>query len=274
MDAAFTFSNSIVSDIVSPMSSVDYDLNTMLWFQQVIARGGTVSLTRRRLVDALIVTLKSLGVWSKLDRLWLLANENTTAAAIDIIALTALTPIGAPVFTTDRGYASAGTGSYIRTNVDVSVVSGLNFQAASACDFAWSVDDAAVSGPIIAAEVNAFNDIYPAFTDGHLYWRINDQNGDVSPAPLNAHCQGLWCATNTGLNETLYRNGASFSTGTIVANVLPSGSITILTRVTGAAGDTFTANCACAGFGGFLTATDALNLYNTLRTYMTAIGVP
>ena len=54
------------------------------WIGKVYELGGTVSSTRRTLVDALISGLKSDGVWPKLDRLWLFAAENATSALVDL----------------------------------------------------------------------------------------------------------------------------------------------------------------------------------------------
>ena len=62
-----------------------------------------VSSTRRTLVDALIRGLKTDGVWSKLDRLWLFAAENATSALVDVKEGRLATAVSSPTFTTDRG---------------------------------------------------------------------------------------------------------------------------------------------------------------------------
>jgi hypothetical protein len=99
------------------------DAAALAWRAAVIAGGGTVSAPRLLLVGALAVSLKSAGVWTSLDRLWLLAAENTQSALIDIKAVAPSTAVAAPGFTVDRGYQGNGTTAYID--------SGFNWQVPS-----------------------------------------------------------------------------------------------------------------------------------------------
>jgi len=72
---------------------------------------------RKRLINALIVSLKSSGVWSLLDSLYILAAADSQAARVDWKrpSVTA-TVTNSPTFTADRGYAFDGSTNYLNTN--------------------------------------------------------------------------------------------------------------------------------------------------------------
>ena len=48
----------------------------------------------KKLVNDLIVGLKTDGVWTKLDRLWIFAAENAKSSIIDMVGLASSTPTG------------------------------------------------------------------------------------------------------------------------------------------------------------------------------------
>src|SRR5215831_13637080 len=85
-----------------------FDAATLAWVAAVVGDGGTVSATEKGYVDTLIVGLRADGLFSKLDRLWLLASENTHQAKIDIIALQSFTLTGSPTFAANAGYTGVG----------------------------------------------------------------------------------------------------------------------------------------------------------------------
>src|SRR5690349_15337642 len=65
-----------------------FDAATTAWVAAVVAAGGAVSTTQQSRVDTLIKALKSHGLFTQLDRLWLWAGESDHhQATIDIINL-------------------------------------------------------------------------------------------------------------------------------------------------------------------------------------------
>lgn len=70
--------------------------------------------TRKAYLNALIVGLKSDGVWAKLTWLNLLAAHDAQAGLVNLIAPgTALATSGGPAFTADRGYAGDGVAAHL-----------------------------------------------------------------------------------------------------------------------------------------------------------------
>lgn len=72
--------------------------------------------TRKALTNNLITSLKSAGLWDKLDCLWLMAAHDAQAARLNWkSAAFTLTPVAAPSFTADRGYTFDGASSFLKT---------------------------------------------------------------------------------------------------------------------------------------------------------------
>ncbi|WP_336802535.1 hypothetical protein, partial [Kaistia sp. MMO-174] len=60
---------------------------------------------RKKLYNDLIVSLKTAGVWAKLDALYVLAAADAQAARQNLVANAYnISASGSPVFTADRGY--------------------------------------------------------------------------------------------------------------------------------------------------------------------------
>ena len=92
-----------------------YDPATKAWVNAVVTAGGTVSVTQESNVNTLIIGLKADGLFTILDRVWLLHSENTYQAGIDIIKLGTFASItGSPTFAAFGGYTFSGS-NYIDT---------------------------------------------------------------------------------------------------------------------------------------------------------------
>jgi hypothetical protein len=260
----------------------NYDTATQAWVQQVLHNGGSVSPTRQGVVDTLIKGLKSDGIWSKLDRLWLFAAENQTSAFIDLVGLTAsITPVGSPTFTVDRGYTGidAGTaGTYLDMGWNPST-NGVQFTLNSAHASAWSATNNAVSngGALFGAYVppNYIN-LYDTANDGNIYARINDNPASGSQGAPGTK-QGHWIVNRSGASSTqLYQNGSNFSSPNAANVAIPNTNFAVLAShgPSGTYVDGTPNQVAMFSVGGSLSSTDASNFYSRLRTYMTAVGVP
>lgn len=243
------------------------NIETKGWIGKVYELGGTVSSTRRTLVDALISGLKSDGVWTKLDRLWLFAAENATSALVDLKAGVAATAVNSPSFSTNNGYTGNGSSSYIDSNYNPTT-NATNFVQNSGCAFGWS-NTAGVDGGGLLGQSSVSIAIVPEYTDSNCYWGINTPANESTGGLGDG--TGLWLANRSGASaEQLYRNGSSVATGTVTSQAVQNQNLFAL-RVA----DIYSARqCCCLGVGGSLNATEQGNLYNRLRTYMTAVGVP
>jgi hypothetical protein len=234
--------------------------------------GAVASSTRRTLVDTLVNNLKTDGVWSKLDRLWLFAAENSSSALIDIKAATSAAVFNSPTFTPDRGYDKASnTSAYIDTNFNPSTVGNTNFAQDSACVFAWSNTSGADGGPLVSGSGSTSTRLFPQYTDNLAYYNVNNSGVDGTQSGLGDGI-GLWAVNRTNATDTqLYRNGSSVASMTTAT----SGAVVSQNLWALREGSLYSSRqICCLGAGASLNSTEQLALYNRLRTYMTAVGVP
>jgi len=264
------------------MTAAANDDATNAWVNAVISNGGTVSDDRRVLVDNLIAGLKADGVWTKLDRLWILAAENEISARTDMVGDVLATKTGSPAFTIDRGYTGTDAQpatDYLNTGFTPST-NGVTFVQNSAHLSAWSVtNNAATNGGALSgvnvAATSANINIFDTFTDGNLYGRINDNPTSGSQGAPSSRI-GHWIVNrNSSTTSQIYQNGASFSSPNATSGNVANINILILGLNQDGTGERGTPNqVAMTSLGGSLSATDATNFYNRLRTYMSSVGVP
>lgn len=261
------------------MSGLDVDV--VAWAAAVVGAGGTVSDARKALLNTMVAGLKNDGVWSKLDRLWIFAAENSTSALRDFVARSAATLTGAPTFTADRGYVGQdATNPTIYIDSQYNPTTDATTFASNSCHIsAWSrTNTASVNGGSLNGLAdNAGNNatgITVTFTDGNVYGRINDATASGSQGVPGTRI-GHWVVNRSGASATqVYQSGALFSSPNATSGSFPNSTIIILANVL--VGNAFfhgTPNQVSAtSMGGSLTSTDATNFYNRLQTYMTAVG--
>ena len=253
------------------------DPDVVAWKAAVAASSGDVDATVEFNVTTLVTGLKSDGVWPKLDRLWLYAAKDQSSALRDLKARDASTPVNGPAFTQYRGYTgNQGTGAYIDTTYNPAT-DGVNYtsNAISAIGGVWDITSSAADGSVVigAEEFGIFSiDGTQRYTDGNSYWRGNASNGSgvTYPGP------GLFIENRNGAStDQLYRNGVEIASSVVGVNTFPSRNIYVLARnLAGTAVGHSNDQVAACVFGGALTAAQHLALYNRLRTYMSAVGVP
>jgi hypothetical protein len=248
---------------------------TTTWVNAVVGDGGSVSAGRKTLVDNLITSLKGASVWTKLDRLWLLAAENSQSALRDIAAAAAATATSSPTFTTDRGYAGNGSSSYIKTGFIPSSAGG-NYTQNSASYGFWnrtSTTPAGGASPMgVIATQNAY--LLPNGGASTLFARIN-AGFDASLGSTPGTYNGFWSHTRTAAAAlAVYLNGVSTFTGTSSSTGLPTEEFYVCCVNAGSATPSsfVTLQFAAVFIGGGLTAQNNTDLYNALQTYMTAVG--
>jgi hypothetical protein len=253
-----------------------FDPATTAWAAAVVAAGGTVSSPRKTLVDNLIVGLKTDGVWAKLDRLWLFAGENAQSADRDLVSpANPATLINSPSFTADRGYTGNGSNAYVNSNV-ANNAGGLKYTQDSACFFGWSNtaggDNGGLIGMGLAGGVS-YTGIIPCHSNGNLYATINDPSNWWMNAANTGGPIGLYLLNRAdSLHSSVSFNGSPFIGETTIPSAALSGENF---QALATSGGTYSVRQCCAmGFGSSLSLGERTAIYNRLRTYMTAVGVP
>lgn len=263
-----------VSGCLGSVAPPALDAATVAWIAAVVTNGGSVSSSRQSLVNTLIVGLKNDGLFSKLDRLWLFAGENTASALTDIIADQLATAVNSPSFVADDGYTGNGSTSYVDSNFSPSTAGG-NFAQNSGCLFGWSNTSGTTTQPFIGGS-GGFSDglsrIYTRFSDGFARYAVNSisSSGGVSNATDGA--TGLYVSNRTGATaQEMFKNGSSIGSDSTSSAAILSGTFLLDKEGSSSLG---TQQGSMMGCGAGLTSTDQNNLYTRLRTYATAVGLP
>ncbi len=245
---------------------------TLAWMAAVVVNGGTVSNGRGLLVQSLIVGLKTDAVWTLLDRLWLFAGENTPSALTDIVATSLATNVNSTTFTVDRGYTGNGSNMLIDSNFNPTTAGSPKFVQDSGSFFAWSnssLDESNGIAGYVAGIGSGKVVIYPRQSNV-AYWEVNGTAAYTCNV-ANTDGSGFYSAnrSNATSNEG-YKNGSLQDTAVIASTAPANGDFAFLTV------DSLysTRQCSAGGFGQSLDGTKNTSLYNRLRTYMTAVGVP
>jgi hypothetical protein len=199
----------------SPYMPYDTDPDVMAWMSKVGLNGGTVSVTRQALVHDLIAGLKADGIWTKLDRLWLLAAENAASALVDLKAGALATAVNSPTFTVDVGYTGEDVFDPVTKYIDTGFILATdgNFAQDDAHISAWCVGNVAASngGCLVGADQGTgHTQLFVTFTDGNVYGRVNASNGSSGAPGTRA---GHWLASRDNSSDRdLYHDGAFVDT--------------------------------------------------------------
>ncbi len=92
-----------------------FDADVLAWEAAVVAAGGSVSLSRRVVVDQFVFSEKASGAWALTDDYWGLWAENAQQALVSLKQKRTAAPVNTPAFTTDRHYTFDGATSYLNT---------------------------------------------------------------------------------------------------------------------------------------------------------------
>jgi hypothetical protein len=253
---------------------------TQRWIDAVVAAGGTVSAGRQTLVKALIQGLILDGVWGKLDRLWILAAENSQSALVDLVAQDVASAVNSPTFTADRGYAGNGSTSYIDTTFNPST-QGVNFTLDDAHLAVWDNTNRAAATTVAIGNYDgsAEADLFPyqnVLTATGVGNRINLAAADPAAIAYTSSLGFFIGQSISHATQEVYVNGTSIGTHpkTYGAYVVNLPFFVCAENAGGSIYAPTTDQICMASIGATLTSTQAANYYSRLRTYMTSVGVP
>ena len=244
--------------------------------QALIARFTTPPTTERSaLINALIGSLLTTGVWAKFDAFYVMAQYDAQAAQQNWLAdQYNLTPISSPVFTTDRGYTGNGTTSYMQCGVNLDGLT--QYQRDSAHLMEW-VRTLPTNPGGASTEVGVYTGTDRARLRsttgaggiGNSAARVNQASTSDSAGTVTRGT-GMILASRTGSSLiTTYRNDDQSSTSSVASAALTSGALGLMRGVDGTYSN---AEISVASFGAGLTTTDKSNLYAALNTYLAAVG--
>lgn len=262
------------------------DPATAAWVNAVTIAGGTVSAARFSPVDNLIRGLKTDGLFSLLDRLWLFAAENQPSALIDIVALSQARIAGTLTFTANRGYTGVDGNvnpNYIDTMFSP-IRDGVQYTQNSAHISAWSNTEITVTaaGGCIMGNTDGTTtqtNIFPRYTDGAARYRCN--SATLPTQTTQATSIGHFLSNRISSAQCHgYFNGAFTSNQDAASGTEPSNNLYVCGGNGAVPGDFphadfgYPGQVTMASIGAEFSDAQVTSFYNRLRTYMTAVGVP
>lgn len=250
-------------------------------YDAFIARTSGLDSTHLSAYATLIDGLVADGVWPILDVLQIYATQDSTTALLNLKSSSfAATLVGTPTFTADSGFTGGANATTTRINTGFTPsTAGGSYTQNSACIGYWlntNATNAGVSVSGVRTGPAAYN-FHPKYTDNSVYPRINSTSSTTYANSGDA--RGLYLMSRSGSTTiNSYKNGVSLGTAdTATSAAVPDFPLIVLggyastatysAPATGQVGSAFIA-------GGDLDATEQLALYDRLRAYMTAVGVP
>ena len=260
-----------------PMIAATFDRDAVAWQRAVLSGGGSVSAAQLGRVSTLVKSLKSAGVWSSLDRLWLFASENSTQALTDLVARATATAVNSPTFTAARGYQGSHLSAYINSNFNPSTAGGHYTQNGASYGFWVETADSNPSGSfrLMGNDSSNYSEIVTGATDLSIQVNQGSPNGASS---ILSTATGLVTGSRTAASGAgsvnYYLNGVSGGSGSTSTIALPNNNFNILAgNNAGTAYQQSDAREAAAYIGGGMSAAQVAALYASLRAYMTSVGV-
>lgn len=222
--------------------------------------------TRKGHINTAIEALKTAGVWTKLDGLYLFAAADSQAALINwtVPGTRNASLVDVPTFAADRGFTTDGVNDSI--NLFDPSGGGLQFAQNSASFALWSrtIGQSAGANGVTHGVSSGF--INPRTTTDLSSYRIND---NTSTTTANTDGTGLFHATRTGSTASaMYRNGAAHSSGSVASTGVTTGVLRLGFNNAGFNTHQFAAAAVGSGF----TSGEATSFYNALLAYMQAVG--
>jgi hypothetical protein len=218
----------------------------------------------------LICGLVADGVWSKLDTLYLPAQQNDPDARLNLVngnySLT-----GVATFTAYRGFSALPVAG-LDTGFNAALAPSPHFAQNDASVGVWPYQTVVSggfefgngAGGLVAAQTN----IATRYSDGNTYIRVNGFSGGANFTSPGTN--GLYVGDRSAFDTVnSYVNGVA-ATPLAVTSVTPTNANFTL----GVAGGLPSGQVVSGAFlGGSLGTAGNLAIYNRLRTYMTAVGL-
>jgi hypothetical protein len=222
---------------------------------------------RALLLDDFIGDLKTAGLWTQLDTLYLLASHDDQAGRLNLKnpGTFTLAKTSAPVFVADRGFTGDGVDDLLTATGYNPSTAGLNFSQDSAVVGLYIRTLSSVgTGFIIGTGAARLNP--NAATPTAYAFRLND-GGASTTYTFGTGTGHFTIRRNSSANRQLFRNGSQVATGAIAS----TGNSTSLTLF-GGTGTFNNPQLSLAYTGAGLSDADIAALDTRVQALKTAIG--
>ena len=243
-------------------------------YQAVLDRGTTLGYTlpssgQQTNQNALVLALKSAGVWTKLDTFYVFATDgDSDFATLNWIAPSSFqcTKVNAPTFTTDQGFTGDQSSSYLDSNYTPST-DATNMTLNSTSAGVWIRSFSTGNNYVIGGRDSGGTEELAYFDrTGVARCAVNRSMStalqDASPT------LGMIHANRSGASaEQIYNNGSLGDTSTDASVTLIDRNMFFLARNLGTADQYSDAQISMGFFGADLSS-EAADFYAAVNTYM------
>ena len=247
---------------VKPTPSV-FDTDYQAVLDRSTALGYTApSAAQQTLQNTLVEDLKTAGVWSKLDALYIMANDGSSDfGRLNWASPSAfeLSEVSSPTFTSNQGFTGNGSSSTLDSGINMGVdTTQFNQSTLNGSFGGWSYDVKLGGGPALMGDNPSVNNIRGGSSD----YIFGDLNG------VGTLFAGLYHMNADGADGAQFINGGIAITTQLGSLVTSNNKMHLLSEggIGNFSGDTI----SIAFVGGDLSA-EASDLYNAFNTYMSAI---
>lgn len=254
----------------APQGSAAYSFTNAEAETYVAAMSGEPDDTRKAAIDTYVGALKTAGIWSELDALYLLAAHDEQAARLNLKAPASFAAINVgagPAFVANRGFTGNGTSTALNTQFTPST-NGVNFIQDDASTWLWSLTNAQSAAASCGAFGNRTDLVLRAATD-QTFSRMNSANALANTAGNTLDSTGLFGNQRRAAGDVrIFRNGVQIASGT-GASVGVNASAQWICG--GNAGSFSAYQTAFYAAGSALTGLESA-LYDATLAYMQAVG--
>jgi hypothetical protein len=243
-----------------------YDPDALAFFERLTT---PPTDERKALYNALIVDLKTAGVWEKLDALYILAAADAQAARQNLTQdAYNLTAVGSPMFTADRGYTGDGVGAYLAPGFNPTTAPSPKYTQNSASIFTWERSElAGATTSSLAASAGNRVSLVPRSTGDIIRSALNNGLSGTLSVASNV---GLTAADRLNSTDVLHiKDGVLVEAVSVASETVASGDFDLMRRNSAV----YRASpMTTAGFGASLGVSGQAALRAALNTYLTAVG--
>lgn len=234
---------------------------------------GTYSTPRKIQIDKLIKSLKTAGIWSKLDVLQMYAAPTAADAVVNWKSPGTFnaTLVNSPTLEVDRGITGDGVSSYVNTGFTPSTAGG-NFTLNSATFGNYIRNN--ITNKSHGTRIGSTKYVTINFRNGanELFGRINDTS-DIPIILSVTTSVGFTVFSRTGASaKAIYKNGSSIGTGTAASSELLDSAIFVGAFNNNGTISYSTLQTAVNVIGGGLSVDENSSLFTALETYLDYIG--
>jgi len=199
---------SIAAPLAGTRSGPGYDADAQAYF----TAAGITAEPYLAGINQFVLDLKAASIWTKFDRLYILANESETAALTCLVSLNQdAESISGTAFAAGQGYTGDGVADYIDTNYNPAT-QGVNYTLNEASLGVYvRAQSAGATTTVIGASAagTGGTSIRAWWTDNKTYSSLNTGDGGAGPNATLVSRLGLLSVVRTASNANVLYQGAT-----------------------------------------------------------------